>query len=352
MYMVQSGRIAIFKGDWDEPTLLAHRGANESIGEMALIENLPRSATAVALEPCLCHRIDREQFRQWLQRNTVSGLAMLKTLSGRLREADQARNFNAHLEQQLLGKLNELKTQQERLLETQRLREELADLIVHDLRNPLSTIAGTLDLIRVILPPELLEQHAPLFEAAALSVDRLVRLTNTMLEVSRLEAGEMPLQISPVVIPDLLAEIAHRLGPLAQQEHVQLELQISPNIPTLMADMDLLDRVVTNLLDNAFKYAPEASTVMVAAQRRDDNLLISVTDRGPGIPPHQREQVFERFGQVDSERPKRRGFGLGLVFCRLVVEAHHGSLWLEEGDNQRGCKFVFTLPLNAPPLDP
>jgi signal transduction histidine kinase len=103
--------------------------------------------------------------------------------------------------------------------------------------------------------------------------------------------------------------------------------------------------VLVNLLDNALKYSPDGCQITIAAEATPDGVIVSDTDQRPGIPPDQRERIFERFAQVaDATQPRRRGFGLGLTFCKLTVEAHGGEIWVEPGPNDRGSCFAFTLP--------
>ncbi|MFN2110539.1 MAG: sensor histidine kinase, partial [Anaerolineae bacterium] len=116
--------------------------------------------------------------------------------------------------------------------------------------------------------------------------------------------------------------------------------------PTVMLDAERIERVLCNLLDNAVKYTLRGA-ITITAELEGNHIKVSVNDKGPGIPPAEREHVFARFTQVEGEERRRRGFGLGLRFCYLAVQAHGGDIWVETGDNDIGSKFVFTLPLNG-----
>ena len=117
-------------------------------------------------------------------------------------------------------------------------------------------------------------------------------------------------------------------------------------LPTASADRDKIERVVTNLVDNAVKYTPNGGQITLAARAEAEHLLLSVTDTGPGIPEEQRQRIFERFAQVKGDTRARRGFGLGLAYCRLAVEAHGGRIWVEPGPGGVGSRFAFTLPIS------
>ena len=118
-------------------------------------------------------------------------------------------------------------------------------------------------------------------------------------------------------------------------------------LPGVMADQNLLDRVLTNLIDNVVKHTPMGGLITVAAEALDREMVVSVTDTGIGIPPKERERIFEHFTQTAGEKRQRRGFGLGLTFCRLTVLAHGGRIWVESGKCGKGSRSVFTLRLSS-----
>jgi signal transduction histidine kinase len=240
-----------------------------------------------------------------------------------------------------------LQSEKQRLEELQRLREETSELIIHDLRNPLSAIAISLKMLSVMLPEDVLQPHRQLLDVAQTSVERMRRLVDTLLEVARMESGETELSLHELDLPPLLKEIVERVS-IIDRKGIDLSLTLPPNLPPVQADRDKIDRVVTNLLDNALKYTPESGLVRITAYSQENFVCVNVTDNGPGIPPDQRERIFERFAQVEGERRSRRGFGLGLAYCRLAVERHGGRIWVEEGEDGAGSQFIFTLPVSKP----
>ena len=121
-------------------------------------------------------------------------------------------------------------------------------------------------------------------------------------------------------------------------------LELSPELPLVLIDVYMIDRVVTNLLDNAIKFILGQGEITIRAAVRGEYVVVSVNDTGCGIPPERRELVFERFARGNSDS-RQRGFGLGLTFCRLAVEAHGGKIWMEDGDGGVGNKCLFTLPV-------
>jgi signal transduction histidine kinase len=346
MYIIRSGMVVAIKGKLQSPTFLGYRGPGDVMGEMALIEDQPRSATAVVLKAGRMMRISREDFQQMLRQYSEIGMNIMKEMSRRLRASDNARHSSILDARQLVSQVSELQSEKQQLLEFQRLRQETSDLIVHDLRNPLQNIVGALNLLPVVLPEEIWQANRELLEIAQSGCDRMQLLIDTLLDVARIESGEIPLELSATSIPGLIEGVTRRMTGFTRGD-IKLQKSFPSTLPTVMVDQSLLDRVLTNLIDNAVKHTPLGGLVTVAAEVLEGEMAVSVTDSGPGIPPEERERIFERFTQTTGEKRRRRGFGLGLTFCRLAIQAHGGRIWVESGADGKGSRFVFTLPLKV-----
>jgi CRP-like cAMP-binding protein len=146
MFIIRSGRVVVLKGSLDAPTVLGYRSAGEIIGEMALLENEPRSASVVALEPVRVLSITRSNFEQLIGQNPALGLSILSTLSARLRAADDARKSSSTVENTLSSQVSRLQDEKQQLMELERLRQDTIDLIVHDLRHPISSLFGAIKI--------------------------------------------------------------------------------------------------------------------------------------------------------------------------------------------------------------
>lgn len=347
IYLIWSGRVAAVKGGFQAPTILGYRGPGEIIGEMALLENRPRSASIVALENLRVLRIGRESFQEWLNSNPAISLNIMATLSARLRVSDTVRTVDDHAGRQLVRRVSQLQTEKRQLLELQRLREETSDLVVHDLRNPLSIIHGVLNMLELVLPEDVLQANRELLDIANAGCRRMQRLVDSLLDIARMESGEVELRLNETDLGPLLEDAARRETVALEARGVDIQTIIAPGLPRVMVDAEKIDRVLANLIDNAIKYTPAGGVISLAAEVQSDQVVVSVTDTGPGIPPEDRERIFERFAQVPEDKPKRRGFGLGLTFCRLIVEAHDGHIWVEPASGQKGSRFCFTLPLGS-----
>lgn len=345
MYLIRSGSVAVMRGTFDEPLILGYRDAGEFVGEMALIDDLPRSATVVAVQPVQLLKIVREDFQHLLAESTVLDHNLLRKLSARLRAADDERSASAAAQQRLTQHVVALEEANQHLQEVQRLQQETVDLIVHDLRNPLHVIVNALGVLTMSVPDDVLRANEELLDLVTHNTDRMIRLIDSMLDVSRLEAGQPLLEMAPADLASIIQAVIQRVGHLLARHQLTLTIDL-PDLPNLLVDADMIDRVLANLLDNAIKFTPNNGQIAVRATRQGERVEVRVADTGRGIPPGQRQHFFERFVQGAGDRPRVRGFGLGLAFCRLAIEAHGGRIWVEDGVNGVGTQFVFTLPMN------
>jgi signal transduction histidine kinase len=220
----------------------------------------------------------------------------------------------------------------------ERLRDDLTHTMVHDLRNPLSGISTSLALFDF---DALDSTQRELLTIAAQSADRMLGLVNAILDVSRLESGQMPLERAAVDADLLAAEAVRLQTALAAERRLQLQNAVPAGLPAVNVDPTLIGRVLQNLIGNAIKFTPAGGRVTLNARRAGSRLEMSVSDTGPGIAPELLGKLFQKFV---TGHEKERGSGLGLAFCRLAVEAHGGRLSVESAP-ERGTTFRFTLPL-------
>jgi signal transduction histidine kinase len=227
--------------------------------------------------------------------------------------------------------------------ELEELRDDFMQTIVHDLRNPLTSILFALDMIKdqpdaLRLPPEM----AMLIAVSRDNSWRMLGMVNAMLDLSKLESGRMPLQREPITLTELVEQSFRFQSQLAARRELLLLNDVPYDLPIIFADRTLISRVLQNLIDNAIKYAPQGSNIIIQARvdAPREAVLVTVHDDGPGIPAELRSQLFQKF---TSEKSARGGTGLGLAYCRLAIEAHKGEIWVE-GEEGQGTTFLFTLP--------
>ena len=222
------------------------------------------------------------------------------------------------------------------------LRNDLISMIYHDLRSPLANIVSSLDVLEAMLPEKFDPAIKSLLDIAIRSTERIQRLTDSLLDIRRLEAGQ-PIGNIQMIFPYNLAEEAvETVLPIVENKNQLVSMVVPKELPGVWVDSDMIRRVLTNLLENAVKYSPAGSKIYVGAREESEMVLMWVQDTGQGIPPDERERIFDKFTRLHGKGGPK-GLGLGLAFCRLAVEAHGGQIWVEDGPEFGAC-FKFTLP--------
>jgi signal transduction histidine kinase len=233
-----------------------------------------------------------------------------------------------------------VRRQRDDLMRLQLQKERLSQFVVHDLKNPVST----LDLCAQTLlrDPQLSERARTTVLRMRAEARTLLNMLLNLLDIGRSDEGGLVPQKAPVALAELFDQAVHDLELRAKA--AALTLTADPTDVAVSADASLLRRVVENLLDNAIRHAPEGTQIRLSAHVRDDVVEVQVSDQGPGIAPEARTKIFEPFVQLEhGERVvSRTSRGLGLTFCKVAVGAHGGRIWIEEANP--GAVFCFTLP--------
>lgn len=256
--------------------------------------------------------------------------------------ADEARFLQAFSNQLAAAvQRNRLAEQRARacaLEESDRLKTALVSSVSHELKTPLTAIkASATTLLENGMSDEAVVRQE-LAEAINRETDRLTRLVSNLLDVSRLEAGGLRPQIEWVSIADVVADVLDRMEPVLR--HHSVTVQISETIPETPLDFVMISQVLTNLLDNAARYAPRHASIVISADIVRDQLRVTVFNEGSHVPENDLDHIFEKFYRVSSEPG---GTGLGLAIARGIVEAHGGRIWADNV-GRRGVSFTFTLP--------
>jgi two-component system sensor histidine kinase KdpD len=229
--------------------------------------------------------------------------------------------------------------------ETERLRTALLNSVSHDLRTPLVTIIGAAGhLAEADLPPD---TRRDLAENIREEGERLDRYVQNLLDMTRLGHGALKPRLAPQDVAEIVGGARARTKAILRGHDLQVDL--APNLPLILADGVLLAQVLVNILDNAAKYAPEGTAIGIAARLQGVRVELSVTDRGPGIPPEDQARVFDMFYRVAGGDRQRAGTGLGLAICKGLVEAMGGTIRAETGwPDGTGTRIVMALPLHNP----
>jgi len=229
------------------------------------------------------------------------------------------------------------------LEESDQLKSALLSSVSHDLRTPLSAIKAS---ATVLLQEDVALDAATrydLLSAINEETDRLNRLVGDLLDMSRIEAGALRLKRDWCDLDELIRAVAHRLSP--RMTSFQIQFNWPADLPLIYADYVQIDRVITNLLENASRFAPPGSAIKVEAQAEGAAMTVAVTNQGPAIPERLHRHLFDKFYRVWEDRAPGMGTGLGLSICKGIVEAHGGRIWVESPvAGNAGVRFVFTLP--------
>ena len=229
-----------------------------------------------------------------------------------------------------------------RLRELETLRDNLTNMIVHDMRSPLMVMMFSFE---ALLADE--KQFSPDKQKAAArmgqtSCNSLVEMVTSLLDISRMEAGQMPLNRVPCDILEIARAAVDSVSVLAREN--ALTLRVTGDPAGVVVDRDVIQRVFVNLIGNAINFSPKGGTIGIEISAAGETARAAITDQGPGIPPEYHRHIFEKFGQVKSRMEnKKYSTGLGLTFCKLAVEAHGGEIGVASQAG-RGSTFTFSIP--------
>jgi two-component system sensor histidine kinase KdpD len=275
----------------------------------------------------------------------------------RTEEADAGRREIERLYEELRDAF-ERASHAEALKHSEKLKSALLDAVTHDIRTPLTSIKASVSTLLDELPAKTfdgkavaldIEARQEMLEVIDEECDRLNRFVEGLVELARIEAGEMHLRRRWGAVDEIVTAALNRAEPLTRNH--QVRVKIEDEIPAVQVDPRAVAEVMFTLVDNAVKYSPEETSILVTAERADSEMIrIAVEDEGHGIPAALRERVFDKFFRatrdgdtVDSRQPK--GTGMGLAVAKGIVEAHGGLIWIEGGKEGAGTRVVFTLPI-------
>jgi signal transduction histidine kinase len=336
-FIVLEGEVEVWKDYKDpEPDMLAVHGTGHLFGEMALIDDLPRSATVIARNSTRLLSMMREDFQRILAENSAVALSVLKSVSLMVRRSNQSfvdnlRNRNHALEKAY----RELEEAQDELLKAERLSTlgKFSSLILHDIKNPLSILRGYAELILMNS-----EESAKVRKSAAKIIaesDRLNRLAGELLDYSR---GDIRLNMQIVDLSDFVKTVVETIEERFRTREIAIHTDVSYRGPVLM-DLERMLRVLLNLADNSRKAMPQGGEFQIHVSQEDSTYVLEVTDTGIGMSEEVKDKIFEPFFSFSDSG----GTGLGMSIVKSIVEAHHGTLSVSSKRNG-GTRFRIVMP--------
>ncbi|HUW39571.1 MAG TPA: ATP-binding protein [Rectinemataceae bacterium] len=340
-YIVMEGKVEVWKNYYDpRPDLLAVHSTGHFFGEMALIDELPRSATVVAKEASRLLYLSRDDFRRLILENSSIALSVMTSISYLVRSSNETYVEDLRKRTEELERAyTHLKRAQAERLRSERLSTlgKFSSLILHDIRNPISIMKGQLQLMEMRLEePEKLASH---IKASMLELGRLERLASEFLDYSR---GEVRLDMAVCTPSDLFAKVEEALGERLDRAGVRIEKDIRFDEPVIL-DSERILRALHNVADNARKAMANSGGVLtLKSYREGERFVLETADTGEGMRPETLAHVFEPFYSASGFG----GTGLGMLIVKNIVEAHGGKVRLGSKPGV-GTRVLFYLPLRS-----
>ncbi|WP_447969697.1 ATP-binding protein [Nitrospira sp. M1] len=253
--------------------------------------------------------------------------------------------FNQTLEERVQERTEALQQANERLREHDRLKSMFVSIASHELRTPMTSMKGLVDNMLDGLTGNLNERQSFYLSRVKRNLERLTRMSNDLLDLSKIDAGVMQLSCAPISVEELAHEVVEVMQPAARQISLSVGFDHHLSLPLILGDRDKLDQVLTNLINNAMKFSKPGTDVQVGGRIRDDQMVeVCVKDSGCGIPSNEVPHIFERFYRGESVVVEARGSGLGLAISKSLVELHGGKIWVQSEVGE-GSQFFFTVPV-------
>jgi signal transduction histidine kinase len=353
-YIIADGNAAICKNisEQDGERILRIAGKGDLVGEMALIQNVPRSATVRTTTECTVLEMDKKDFETLLSRSPGMALNIIRTTLDRIRENDQIA-------------IQDLQSTNKVLHHLDRNKLEFIQVAAHELRTPLTVLKGYVNMLHSF--PAIKENPAldEVLGGIIKGADRMHEVVNTMLDVTRIDSETLKIRPALVPLKRVVNDIVHDLAKAAAERNIELTIEQDTDTPNINADPTLIQKALYHLTVNAIKYTPDGGKVTlrsrpVTLENNAQGVEISITDTGIGLEAEHHDLVFEKFYQVGDVAIhssgktsfKGGGPGLGLAIVRGVARAHGGKAWVESSGydevNFPGCTFYLQLPIDPP----
>ncbi len=342
-YAIWSGRLRVqHEMGSGAPLVMRDCVPGDVVGEVSLLDNQPRSATVIVVEDSRLISLSRQDLQTLLTQKPEAAVALLQALSYRLRSSDEYLVSASHSVDFLARRVAGDTTAAGDVA----LQWGGLSRFLRELSTTADGLTGGLKALERVLAPTLTEETKDTFTLVEAQANRLSRTVERARIVEVLESGEAVLDKKPAMIGAMVERIAAQFTPAARPLGVLFDVRVEPGIPMVWADEELLHEALSQLMDNALRFAPPGSAVVVEVARPfKEEMRLSMSDAGPGVPPEYRETIFEPF--VRGPDDEGSGFGLGLAICRAIVRAHGGRIWVEDGPEGEGSTFLISLPIGS-----
>ena len=278
----------------------------------------------------------------FLSRGIVSNVQSITKASKKISKGHYSNRVPVKSQDELGQLAQSFNLMAEDLEQVESRRTQLIADVSHELRTPLTYIKGAMEALQDGVLPASNETYEQVHQEAS----RLSRLVDDLQELSRIEAGVIQLDLQPSHIENLTQSVIKRFSPIAKNKNISLDVDLPKSLPLVTMDDSRITQVLTNLVSNAIQYSPQDGKVLISAKPGENEMMVSVSDSGIGIPPEHISHIFTRFYRVDKSRSRNSGggSGIGLTIAKSLVEAHQGRIWVESPGDLGGSTFSFTLP--------
>jgi signal transduction histidine kinase len=357
-YIVADGTASISKkiSEEDGERILRIVGKGDLIGEMALIQNVPRAATVRTITDCTVLEMDKKDFETVLGRSPHMAINIIRITLDRIRENDQVA-------------IQELQKTNKVLRHLDRNKLQFIQVAAHELRTPLTVLKGYVNVLSSFPDIKTNSALGEVMEGIIKGADRMHEVVNMMLDVTRIDSETLKIAAVPVPLKRMIHDTVHSFAKIAMERSIELVIEQDVNTPNINGDPTLIQKAVYHLIVNAIKYTPNGGKVVLRSrpilmEKNIQGVEISVKDTGIGLDADQHELVFEKFYQVGDvtihssgkTSYKGGGPGLGLAIVRGVARAHGGKVWVEslghDEVNFTGSTFYLQLPIDPQNLQP
>ncbi len=334
-YMILDGDLEVTKViNNSETRLLKTLTPGDFFGEMALIHNAARAATVTAKSDVVLLEMEKDGFEQVLKKSPSVAIAMVREISNRLRQNDQMAIEDLRLRADELAEANRQLSQQDQI------RREFLTTVAHELRTPLMTANGYLQLLQKGAVSQ--EQLSGIIDTIARNANQIAALVNDILFLQEIELV-LP-EFQEVEMRKIVDSVADKYREKAEASSIQIKV-LEENVPAIHGDVKSLERALTALVDNAIKFSPQGGEVQIKLFTKDSKVIVAVQDHGIGIAPEVLPNIFNRFYHLEKSGDELfGGLGLGLSIARQVINQHNGMLDLESSP---GKGSIFTITLDA-----
>ncbi|HEY2988799.1 MAG TPA: ATP-binding protein [Candidatus Binatia bacterium] len=279
-----------------------------------------------------------------ITRSVTRPLSALKERTGQIARGEFEGNLEFSSPPEIAELASAFNIMCDRLKDLDNMKSEFFATMSHELRTPLTSIKEGIGLLLEGVGGTVTDKQRRLLRILAEESDRLIRLVNSLLDLSKMEAGMMTYSLEPASLASVIHRAVTEIGPLAEAKRIKIEAKVAKQMPLVKMDPDRILQALRNLVGNAVKFTPDGGRVTLSAEQKNGNVQVTVTDTGPGISPDDLPMIFDKYRQGNSKSSYMlRGTGLGLSIVRHIITSHGGHVWVESEAGQ-GSSFIFVLP--------